>query len=70
MLHIPGFRGAALHEILQVEEITVKEMDNWKANPRGNALLQTSNGVQIQDGCPTDASTTEIKSSRCGLKMV
>ncbi len=59
-----------LHEIVQVEETTVKEMDNWKATPRDNARLKISNGAPMQDDCPMDVSTTEIKTSRCGLAMV
>ncbi len=30
------FLKFVLHEILQVEETAVKEMDNWKATPRDN----------------------------------
>ncbi len=36
MLHIPGF----LREILQGEETTVKELDNWKATPRDYLILK------------------------------
>ncbi len=57
-----GFRISALREILQVEETTVKEMDNWK-------LLKISSGVPIPDGCPTGVKATEIQTSRCGLTM-
>ncbi len=70
MLQIRGFRNSALHEILQVEETTVKDMANWKATPRDNVLFKISNGAPIQDGCPIDVSTTKIKTSRYGLKMV
>ncbi len=38
-----------------------EKMDNWKATPRDNALLKSSNGAPIQGGCPTDVNTTEIK---------
>ncbi len=48
----------------------MEEMDNWKVIPRDNALLNISNGVPIQDGCPTVVKTTEIKVSRCGVNMV
>ncbi len=48
-----GSRISALHEILQVEETTVKEMDNCK-------LLKISNSVPIPDGCPTGVKATEI----------
>ncbi len=44
-------------------------MDNWLATARDNALLKICNGAPIQDGWPTDAGTTEIKTSQCGLKM-
>ncbi len=33
----------------KVEETTVKEMDNWKAIPRDNVILEISNGAPIQD---------------------
>ncbi len=65
-----GFRNSALHEILQGEETTVKEMDNGKATPRDNTLLKISNGAPIQGGCLTDVNTTETNNSRCGLTMV
>ncbi len=65
--HRAGLRG---HEILQLEETTVKEMAHWKATPRDNAFLKISNGAPIQDSCPTDVSTTEIKTSRWDLTMV
>ncbi len=39
-----------LHESLQIEETTVKEMDNWKATPRDNVILKIPNGAPIQDG--------------------
>ncbi len=45
-----GFCSFVLHEILQVEETTVKEMDNWKAIPRDNEILKINNGAPIQDG--------------------
>ncbi len=44
-------------------------MDNWKSTPRDNALLKISFGAPIQDVWPTDARTTESKTSRCGLTM-
>ncbi len=61
MLHIPGFmKFRNLHEISQVEETTVKEIDNWKASCRDSVLLKISNRAPIQDGWPTDPITTEI----------
>ncbi len=65
-----GVSEVFFHEVLQVEETTVKEMDNWKAIPRDNVILKISNGVPIQDGWPTDPITTEIITSRCGLTMM
>ncbi len=44
------FLKIVLHEILQVEETTVKEMDNWKATPLGNVLLRSPTVHQFQDG--------------------
>ncbi len=44
------FWSFVLHEISQVEETMAKEMDNWKAIPRGNVILKVSNGAPIQDG--------------------
>ncbi len=70
MLHIPGlpkFGSSGVsevffpHKLLQVEETAVREMEYWKATPRDNVLLPIFNGAPIQDGLPTDASTTEIK---------
>ncbi len=56
MLHIPGFSKFCSSRNLTA----VKEMDNWKATPRDNALLMICNGAPIPDGCPTDASTKEL----------
>ncbi len=70
MLHIRGFWSLALHEILQVEETMVEEMDNLKATPRDNVFLKISNGAPIQDGWPTEPITTEIITSRCDLTMI
>ncbi len=48
MLHIPGFlKFFFLHQVLQVEETTVKEMDNWKATPWDNVLLKIFYGAPI-----------------------
>ncbi len=64
MLHIVG-----LHEIVQLEETTTKEIDKWKATPPDNVLLKASNGAPIQDGLPTDLIRTEMITRRCGLTM-
>ncbi len=37
-----------------MEEITVKEMANWKATPRDNVILNISNGAPIQVGDGSD----------------
>ncbi len=43
-------------------------MDNWKATPRDNGLLNISNGAPIQDGWPMDSITTEIAACLSGVK--
>ncbi len=42
-----------------MEEITAKEMDNWKATPQDNVFLNISNGAPLQDDWPTALITTE-----------
>ncbi len=56
---IRGFWSFVLHEILQVEETTVKEMDNWKVTPRDNVLLKISNSAPISRWL-TDGSDQSI----------
>ncbi len=74
MISAPAFnhkKGNAAHSrVSEVDETTVKEMHNWKATPRDNALLKISNVAPIQDGCPTDVSTTEMKISQCALTIL
>ncbi len=41
---------SVLHEILQVKEPMMNEMNHWKAILRDNVLLKVSNGAPIQDG--------------------
>ncbi len=63
MLNIRSFWTFVLYEILQVEETTVKEMDNWMATPTDNVIMKVSNGEPIQVGWPTDPITIEFITS-------
>ncbi len=52
-----------------MKETTLKEINSGNATPRDNMSVKISNGAPIQDGWSTEASTAEIKASRCGLNM-